>query len=204
LVKVPQTKYNTVENIEYKLDTKTLSEDLGVESRYIRRLVSDGIISKGVIKKGKSYKFNLEITREELSAHAQNTNHGTIYRNLLEESESQPGDEEDPENMSFTDAKKIEQVYKAKLSRLKFEKESGKLIEKSAVHKELFNIGSGIREAILGVPGRCIDNVLAAETRRGALKIIYDELADALELLTGAPDKFIKKFGELEEESDNE
>ena len=192
-----------MEKIEYKLNAKSVAAALGVEARYIRRLAADGVISKGVIKPNGSYKFNLEITKKELAEHAQNTNHGTIYRNLLEESESQPGDEDNPDSMSFTDAKKLEQVYKAKLARLKFETESGKLIEKSAVHKELFNIGSGIREAILGVPGRCIDNVLAAETRRGALKLLYDELADALELLTDSPNKFVKKFGDIEE-VDNE
>lgn len=192
-----------MKDIEYKLNTRAVAKELDVNISYIQRLAADGVIKNGVIKKGNSYKFNLDITKEELAAHAQKTNHGVIHRNLLDEAESQPGDEDDPENMTFTDAKKIEQVYKAKLARLKFETESGKLIEKSAVHKELFNIGSGIREAILSVPGRCIDNVLAADTRRGALKIIYDELADALELLTDAPNKFVKKFGDVEE-VDNE
>jgi hypothetical protein len=80
-------------------------------------------------------------------------------------------------------AKRAQAVYKAKLSELEFKKKAGQLVNKDEVYKALFAAGQELRQSIMAIPDRTIDNILAARSRNEAHNLLTNALADALEAL---------------------
>lgn len=74
-----------------------------------------------------------------------------------------------------------EKVYKAQLSELNYKEKLGTLVNKDEVYKALYAAGQEVREAILAVPDRIIDDVMASRSRNEAYNKLYEELAKALE-----------------------
>jgi len=84
----------------------------------------------------------------------------------------------------FAEALRVEKVARAKLAEIELNKAIGLLVVKDAVHKQLFAFGQEVRQALLVVPDRCIDSVIAAKNRSEAHNILSKELHEALEKLT--------------------
>jgi phage terminase Nu1 subunit (DNA packaging protein) len=80
-------------------------------------------------------------------------------------------------------ARKAEAVYRAKLKQLEYEEKSGKLVNKQEVYRELFAVGKEIRTALLAVPDRVIDNLLASTSRNEAHSLLYKSISEILEVL---------------------
>jgi len=173
----------------YSLKKKQICEKYNISEPYLDDLESQGHLGDAVIRKGRAVWYDPDKV-ETLLLKFVKDNPSSKLANTVGEHE-----DEDEDGMSMIQAKKLEQVMKAKLAQLKFEKESGRLVEKQAVYRELFAIGKSIRDALLAVPDRCVDDALAARSRREAHEIMTAEIAKALEGLTGAAEKFEKAFG---------
>jgi len=78
------------------------------------------------------------------------------------------------------EADRLAAVFKARKLRLDALIMEGELVDKGRVYSILFEFAQTVRDLLLNVPDRCIDNVLAAETRNEALKVMGDEIAAAL------------------------
>ncbi len=85
-----------------------------------------------------------------------------------------------PDPTTVTEANKQKLIYQAKRERVKYEQEIGKLVDKEQVYKELFKRGQEIREALLAVPDRVIDQLRAAKSRAKAHKILTDAIHEEL------------------------
>lgn len=81
-------------------------------------------------------------------------------------------------------AKKAKAIYDAKLAELEYKKKSGVLVEKKKVYESLFDFGKELRNELLALPDRVIDDILAAPSRNESLTVLYDGLAKVLEQLT--------------------
>jgi hypothetical protein len=88
------------------------------------------------------------------------------------------------DNTSKAEAERQIAVFKARKAKAEFLKVSGELVEKSVVYQQLFDFATVIKQAIMNVPDRCIDNVLAADNRNEAQITMSNELADALTSLS--------------------
>lgn len=67
---------------------------------------------------------------------------------------------------------------------LALKQKMGLLIEKDKVNKELFEAGKEIRESLLIIPDRIVDELRAVETRDEAHQLLYKEIEHALERLS--------------------
>lgn len=85
---------------------------------------------------------------------------------------------------STADAKRVESIYKAKLRELDYKKKSGELIEKEKVYSSLFAAGQELRDAMLSIPDRVIDEILSAGSRNDAHEILRRAIHSELERLT--------------------
>lgn len=85
---------------------------------------------------------------------------------------------------SLASAKRAQAVFKAKLSQIEYEEKLGKLVDKEKVYKSLYGVGQELRESILAIPDRHIDNILACHSRNEAHIMLYEALAEALEKLS--------------------
>ena len=174
----------------YTLKAKSICEKYGITAAYLKNLEDQGHLGDAVLRTGKTPWYDPEKVETLLLKFVKDNPSSKLANTVGTEHE-----EQDEDGMSMMEAKKLEQVMKAKLAQLKFEKESGRLVEKQAVYRELFAIGKSIRDALLAVPDRCVDDVLAARSRREAHGVMTAEIAKALEGLTGAAEKFEKAFG---------
>jgi hypothetical protein len=111
---------------------------------------------------------------------------------LPDSTASVTGDDSDPDstalpdatdNMTMAQAQRVEWVYKAKLRKIEYEKAAGSLVEMETVYRNLFAYGKEVGAAIMAIPDREIDLILAAPNRNAAHKHLYDALANALEKL---------------------
>jgi hypothetical protein len=85
-----------------------------------------------------------------------------------------------PPDGTLQAARKAKAVYDAKLAELKYKQQSGSLVPKDQVYSELFSKGQEIREALLAIPDRVIDQLRAAKSRAGAHKILTEAIHEEL------------------------
>lgn len=90
-----------------------------------------------------------------------------------------------PAPMSLADAQLKEAVAKAELRELELEEKRGTLIKKEVVYNQLFAFHRELRDALLSIPDRISDEVMAvADNRNHVHTTIYDAIADALSKLS--------------------
>ena len=90
---------------------------------------------------------------------------------------------------SLASAKKAQAILRAKLLDLELREKQGQLVDKQQVYKQLFEMGQQIRSAILTVPDRVIDTLIATTDRNAAHTILVNELTEALISLSEIADK---------------
>lgn len=72
------------------------------------------------------------------------------------------------------------EAVNVKKAMIELAKMEGKLVEKEMVHKVLFAHGQQLREALLSIPDRLVDDLLACRDRMDAHKILYSAIEQAL------------------------
>ncbi len=86
------------------------------------------------------------------------------------------------EGLSFQEARRREQIYRAEMARIQALKEGGKYVSLDAVNTQLFEMGKHIRKRFESLPDRLIDDILAAKDRHTAHNVfknaIHTELTD--------------------------
>lgn len=86
--------------------------------------------------------------------------------------------------ISYEDAQLQEKIAKARMAELELLEKEGTLVAKDMVDSELFAAAQEIRNALLVIPDRIIDQVIAESGNRNkAHGIIYNAIADELEKL---------------------
>lgn len=86
----------------------------------------------------------------------------------------------------FAEGLRVEKVAKAQLAVLELKEKTGELVSKAEVYKQLFAFGQAVRQAVLAVPDRCIDEILAAPHRAGSYVVLGKYLHEALETLANS------------------
>lgn len=86
-------------------------------------------------------------------------------------------------NASSEEATRVKKIAEARYAQLELAEAKGKLVSKVKNDNDLFNTGVIIRTAILGIPDKHIDNILACSTRQESHSYMYKALVEALESL---------------------
>ncbi len=90
---------------------------------------------------------------------------------------------DDDGEMTHAEADRREKVFKAKLAEIKFQEQSGNLIEVAKVKKRAFELGRKTRDAVMQVPIR-FSHEIAVETDPHKVEyILKKKLQDALDQL---------------------
>ncbi len=82
-------------------------------------------------------------------------------------------------------AMRYREIIALALDKIKLQKEEGFLVEKDLVYKELFSFGTQLKKALLSIPGRVIDDMLAASNKVEAINILTVELNEVLRVFSG-------------------
>lgn len=170
-----RTGYKRVSQREY-------AAYLGISNEAVSRAVKDGRIKKGW--DSKAAKIIVEHADMEF---------GLLHKKTTVPIEPLPG--EDPPqqtpgslqlsgNSSFGEAKRVREIIQAQLAALDLKERKGELVSKEEVYKQLFAFGQQIRAALMAIPDRIIDNLLASKQRADAHNLLTGEIHSALENLT--------------------
>lgn len=101
--------------------------------------------------------------------------------------------DEDLENEPITElsdhddkveAERRSAIIKTRILQIELEKKRGTLVEIDKVNSVLFSYGQEIRVAIEGISNKCIDRILATNSRHEAKRVLDTEIYDTLNLLS--------------------
>lgn len=67
------------------------------------------------------------------------------------------------ENATYSDAQKLDKLYSAANRKLKFEKDSGKVVDAEKVEKDGYDLGAMVKNKLTGIPSR-LSALVAPET----------------------------------------
>ena len=102
----------------------------------------------------------------------------------LRQSIQPTGPTDSRQSVDFITARTMREAFKAKMAKVEYEKETGKLTDATKVKEDAFRAGRIVRDALLGIPDRQAD-VLAAETDPARIRqLLMDELEAILKELS--------------------
>ena len=154
-----------------------LARRLGVSRQYVGKLV----------KQGKIEKVGAKIDFQAASAALKMLADPARPRNTPD---LLPDGSEGGDSTTFAEAKTMKEVYQAKLARLKFEEESGKLIEKAEIEDKARDIAVIVKESLLTIPNKMMEQ-LAVESDPRKINVALDEEIRAI--LAELSDQIAKK-----------
>ena len=76
-----------------------------------------------------------------------------------------------------------EKIAKARIADLELQEKEGSLVSREAVNDQLFAAGKELRDALLTIPDRITDIIMAEENRTIVYNTIYDAIAGELQKL---------------------
>lgn len=100
--------------------------------------------------------------------------------------------EETESENSFKGANRMLAKYKAKIAKLEYEEKEKQLVRISDISKALFAMGTELRIALLSLPEKTIDNILASIDRVDAIKLLNDEIEKILIKVSSIQEKQFK------------
>lgn len=94
----------------------------------------------------------------------------------------------DPSAMDLAAATRLKEEYAAKLMQLKFDRESGKVVDAADVKKEAFKLARTVRDSMLNIPDRVAAEFAGCSTAAEIHMRLTDEIRQALEALAALPE----------------
>lgn len=190
---------------------------IGVSDTAVRKAIAAGYIVNGVIGLDtKRPKIDVEVACEEWGKPVVNAPEAgpekspvppiakpapkpkpvpvSVVIDPEDEDDEDDDDLPDPENLgdltTMVEAKRVEAVLKAKKLKIQIAEMEGRLVDKEAVYKKLFDKGQQVRAAIMAIPDRITANLLACKSVVEANNLMTDELMQALEKLSTEVDNY--------------
>ena len=90
------------------------------------------------------------------------------------------GNSDDQHSSTYQQSRAIREAYNARMAKLQFEKETGKLISSEQVRMDAFNAGRIVRDRLLNIPDRIIPQLIGKTDVKEMEKLLQSELIAAL------------------------
>jgi hypothetical protein len=167
------------------ISVREFARRLGVSETAVRKAVAAGKITSDSFTEVNGKRMIIElIARKEWAIAVREG--GPPQSAVLAQSLSKENKVETltPTAKTMMEAKQAKAVWDAKTAELNYRKAEGMLVEKDVVNKSLHEMGQEIRDAMLSIPDRVIDDILAASTRADAHTLLHKAIHDELTRLT--------------------
>ncbi len=104
----------------------------------------------------------------------------TFDKSVIEPEKKAP----DVPKLTYEDAQLQEKIAKAQMAELDLQVRQGELVERAKVYDQLFAFGQELRNALMAIPDRITDTVIAeSDNRHKVHSAIYDAIASELQKL---------------------
>lgn len=187
-----------------KSSVRKYAESLNISHTAVLKAIKLGYISRGWDPENKKIIITEadkewgNAAREKQKTTTDSYANSNINKSLINELSLK----ETSSNISFVEARRRKEIYQAELARITALQESGILVNKNDVHKELFEFARLMRSAFESIPSRTIGLIRSASTSAEAIQILENAIFEALDLLCNPPD--LAKPVEIEPVSMNE
>lgn len=184
------------ENIEIRIEKLSLRKyaaTLGISHTSVAKAVKSGHIVNGYDSEVK--KIIVSIANDEWgdgimerAKAIKNNSLPDIKESLL--NETLLSDKDLPQvrtDISFTEARRMKEIFNAEIARITAFKEQGLYVEKERVYLQLFEYAKQLRVSIQNIPDRIVDRVIISKSRYEAHQIMIEAINESLEQLTKPP-----------------
>lgn len=170
----------------------------GCSDTAIRKAIKSGKIVNGVIRNPGERPMIDPVVADAEWGMTFNPSYGDRSGKLhksLEESAGKvaPGTPDVEGGRSLAEIKRQTAEVRLRLDALELKERMGQLVDKDAVYRALFAAGQEVRTALQAIPDRVIDDVLAARSRNEAHQVLFNAIADTLEMLSEISERPITK-----------
>jgi len=166
-----------------RISQRQYANYLGISNEAVSKAVKEGRIKKGWDRQAEM--IIVEHADREFGLLHKKTNVAPLLNNPGEDEENaKPGTLQLSGNSSYGEAKRVKEILHAQLVALDLKERKGELVNKDEVHKQLYAFGQQLRIALLAIPDRIIDNVLASKSRAEAHGLFASALHECLESMT--------------------
>ena len=158
---------------------------IGVSQQRVSKYVKTGQISDRALSVvGKRKMINPEIADADLAQSIDPSQKRKAAISQSDKCETIVTAGLNPNSPDFQTARALNEHYKAALKKLEFEKQDGLLLDAKQVEKEAFDLARQVRDAILNIPNRIADQIVVLNDRSEIIKVLTNELTNALEKLS--------------------
>jgi hypothetical protein len=166
------------------ISIREFARRIGVSDVAVGKAIRSGKIVKGVdYSNPKRPKIDQDVALKEWGKHV-NPNYNRQQTEKIQEQGYSGSAPAETSVRSIAEIKRQHEEVKLRMSALELKEKQGQLVDKDKVYKALFAAGQEVRTAMQAVPDRVIDDVLAAQTRNEAHQILFNAIADTLEMLS--------------------
>ena len=167
-----------------KISAQAYAKHRGVSGEAVKKAIQQGRITATADKKGLYHIDPLKADKEW----DDNTRPNKAKKKTAQEVEPEPTSPDelkiDPnKKLTFSEARTLKENYSARLAKIKFEEESGRLIPAEQAKSDAFKLSRTVRNQILALPDR-ISAELASMTDAHAINLkLKKEFTECLEVL---------------------
>jgi DNA-binding transcriptional MocR family regulator len=167
-----------------KISIREFARRLNVSDTTIHKAIKAERIVKGYTEGAGRKSIDYEIAKREYNSTASPTRENRKPPRSAESSGITaqaviPFDEGDPASMNAERLRKIK--AEADLKELELKEKTGALTSRDEVYRELFAIGKELRVALVAIPDRVIDDLMASANRNEAHGILLRAISTVLE-----------------------
>lgn len=171
------------------VSVREFSRQIGCSDVAVHKAIKAGKIVKGYVKVSpKKWMIDPDVAAAEWGKHF-NPNYDRNENIRAKIGTAAPPAGAAPEvdvpktGQSLAEIKRLNAQVKLQLDAIELKRKRGELVDKRQVYTALFEAGQTIKNQVLGVPDRILDEMLAASSRNEAHTILYKALVEALQAL---------------------
>jgi DNA-binding transcriptional MocR family regulator len=165
-----------------KISIREFARRLNVSDTTIHKAIRAERIVKGYTEGAGRKSIDYEIAKREYNSTASPTRENRKPRPEANSEAAQaviPFGEDDPASLNAERLRKIK--AEADLKELELKERTGALTSREEVYRELFAIGKELRVALVAIPDRVIDDLMASANRNEAHGILLRAISAVLE-----------------------
>jgi len=168
-----------------KLSIREFAKRVGVSDVAVGKAIRSGKIVNGIdYSNPKRPKIDPEIALKEWGKHVNPNYNREQTEKIQQHAEASSAPADVAGGRSIAEIKRQQAEVKLRISALELKEKQGQLVDKDKVYKALFAAGQEVRTALQSIPDRVIDDLLAAQTRNESHQILFNAIADTLEMLS--------------------
>lgn len=169
------------------ISIKEYARRKGCSDTAVRKAIAAGKITKGVIDRDtKRPKILPSVADKEWATNFNPAyvRDAPIQNKLLEQVQEAPPAPVPDGRKSLAELKRLQAEVRLQHEAILLREKKGQLVDKDHVYRALFEAGQQIRSAMMAMPDRVIDGLMAADSRNEAHTILTQAIIEALEVVT--------------------